>query len=465
MRLAAVIGARPPGHRIVASLCRLRRCAISSVAHFVDASIGVKYKVGVEMIIADHPLHRSGRAALPHPAPTLGDNAQALGRIRVADAGGGKPVGDQGRHSAPRQVIALTTSTQHPPPQEADRPSEGTDRGAIHRDAVVAHVTENDRAQVFAHRWDRLVHATLEFRFHIPQLRLPPFAHRLAQHRVRSVLPSSRFPLVRPLPSIASAAAPSALFGDFAGTTGRSDFPSAFIVGSGLSTARHALSILRSQRPKGSPGSRAKCIRTCVGSLTAQGPEASRQNDALSFAFRLSPRRRHPEVTRLVAGHVFRSSIPSLYVPLPTLHRRPYGRQCMTRGQCGWLDPHCIKLSFTTLCRFNRRTEKIMTKYLIEASYTAEGLKGLQKDKASGRKQAVTKLLEGLEGKLEAMYFAMGEHDVILIVDVPDIVTGAALSLGVSATGLVRTKSTALLTVEETDRALAKKVNYRAPGE
>jgi uncharacterized protein with GYD domain len=48
--------------------------------------------------------------------------------------------------------------------------------------------------------------------------------------------------------------------------------------------------------------------------------------------------------------------------------------------------------------------EKLMAKYLIEASYTAEGLKGLQKDKASGRKQAVTKLLEGLEGKLEAMF-------------------------------------------------------------
>lgn len=106
-----------------------------------------------------------------------------------------------------------------------------------------------------------------------------------------------------------------------------------------------------------------------------------------------------------------------------------------------------------------------MPKYLIEASYTAEGLRGLQKDKASGRKQAVTKVVEGLEGKLEAMYFALGERDVILIVDVPDIVTGAALSLGVSASGLVRTKSTALLTVEETDRALAKRVTYRAPGE
>jgi len=106
-----------------------------------------------------------------------------------------------------------------------------------------------------------------------------------------------------------------------------------------------------------------------------------------------------------------------------------------------------------------------MAKFLIEATYTAEGLKGLQKDKASGRKQAVTKLVEGLEGKVEAMYFCLGERDVILIVDVPDVVTGAALALSVSASGLVRSKSTALLSVEEVDRALAKKVSYRAPGQ
>ena len=105
-----------------------------------------------------------------------------------------------------------------------------------------------------------------------------------------------------------------------------------------------------------------------------------------------------------------------------------------------------------------------MPKYLIEASYTAEGLRGLQKDKASGRKQAVTKVVESLEGKVEAMYFALGEHDVVIIADLPDTISAAALSLGVSATGLVRTKSTALLTAEETDRALAKKISYRGPG-
>jgi uncharacterized protein with GYD domain len=105
-----------------------------------------------------------------------------------------------------------------------------------------------------------------------------------------------------------------------------------------------------------------------------------------------------------------------------------------------------------------------MAKYLVEAAYSAEGLKGLQKDKASGRRQAISNAVEGLGGKMDAMYFALGEHDVLLIVDMPDVVSGAALGLRVSATGLVRTKTTSLLTIEEADRALAKAVDYRAPG-
>jgi uncharacterized protein with GYD domain len=105
-----------------------------------------------------------------------------------------------------------------------------------------------------------------------------------------------------------------------------------------------------------------------------------------------------------------------------------------------------------------------MAKFLIEATYTAEGLRGLQKDKASGRKQVVVKAVEALEGKLEAFYFAMGKRDVIAIVELPDAVTAAALALAVSSSGLVRSATTALLSVEDVDRALAKKLSWRAPG-
>jgi len=105
-----------------------------------------------------------------------------------------------------------------------------------------------------------------------------------------------------------------------------------------------------------------------------------------------------------------------------------------------------------------------MPKYMIAASYTAEGLKGLQKDKASGRRTVVNKVVESVGGKVEAMYFALGEQDVIVIADLPDTVSATAIALGVSASGLVRTKTTALLSVEETDKALAKKIDYTPPG-
>jgi uncharacterized protein with GYD domain len=105
-----------------------------------------------------------------------------------------------------------------------------------------------------------------------------------------------------------------------------------------------------------------------------------------------------------------------------------------------------------------------MPKYMLSGSYTAEGLRGLQRDKASGRRQAVTAAIEGLGGRLEASYYALGEDDVFLIVDMPDSASVAAFGIAASASGLVRTRTTALMTVEEVDHALAKSVNYRPPG-
>ena len=105
-----------------------------------------------------------------------------------------------------------------------------------------------------------------------------------------------------------------------------------------------------------------------------------------------------------------------------------------------------------------------MPKYMIQASYNAEGLKGLQKDKASGRKAAASRAVESLGGKLESFYCALGADDVVTIVGLPDNVSAAALSVTVSASGLVHSRTTALLTVEEADKALAKSVSYKAPG-
>jgi uncharacterized protein with GYD domain len=105
-----------------------------------------------------------------------------------------------------------------------------------------------------------------------------------------------------------------------------------------------------------------------------------------------------------------------------------------------------------------------MPKYLIAVSYTADGLKGLHKDKPSGRKKAVTAALESLGGKLDAIYYALGKYDVYVIADLPDAASVAALSIAVSGTGLAHTHTTTLLTVAEADKAIETAVKYRGPG-
>ncbi len=105
-----------------------------------------------------------------------------------------------------------------------------------------------------------------------------------------------------------------------------------------------------------------------------------------------------------------------------------------------------------------------MAKYLLEGSYSAEGLKGVQKDGGSSRHEAAARAISSVGGHMDSMYFAFGDHDVIAIFEAPDNVTASALAIGVSASGLIRTKVTPLLTVEEVDQAVKKSVVYRPPG-
>jgi uncharacterized protein with GYD domain len=105
-----------------------------------------------------------------------------------------------------------------------------------------------------------------------------------------------------------------------------------------------------------------------------------------------------------------------------------------------------------------------MPKYLVQASYTAEGLQGLIRDKASGRHAAVRRAIESLGGKLESLYYCFGDYDVVLVAELPDNVSAAAVGITVCASGLVRTKTTPLLSVEEADAAIARTVEYRPPG-
>ncbi|MEU3301885.1 MULTISPECIES: GYD domain-containing protein [unclassified Streptomyces] len=105
-----------------------------------------------------------------------------------------------------------------------------------------------------------------------------------------------------------------------------------------------------------------------------------------------------------------------------------------------------------------------MPKYLIQASYSAEGTKGLLTEGGTGRREAVVRTLASCGGTLEWMYFAFGDDDLYIVADMPDDVSMAATSIAVRATGAIRSRAVPLLSPEDIDAATRKAVDFRAPG-
>lgn len=105
-----------------------------------------------------------------------------------------------------------------------------------------------------------------------------------------------------------------------------------------------------------------------------------------------------------------------------------------------------------------------MPKFLIQASYTDAGVKGLQSAGGSSRRDAVSEALEGVGGSLESFHFGFGDHDAYVIAELPDNEAAAAVALTVNASGGATTKTIVLLTPEEVDAAAQRSVDYRAPG-
>lgn len=105
-----------------------------------------------------------------------------------------------------------------------------------------------------------------------------------------------------------------------------------------------------------------------------------------------------------------------------------------------------------------------MAKYLFEASYTLDGVRGLLDEGGTARNAAVKAAAESVGGTLELFYFAFGGHDAYVVADFPDSESAAAFALRVSAAGGATVSTVVLLTPAEVDAAAGKKVGYRAPG-
>lgn len=97
-----------------------------------------------------------------------------------------------------------------------------------------------------------------------------------------------------------------------------------------------------------------------------------------------------------------------------------------------------------------------MAKYLIRASYTAEGW-AAQIKKPANRLEALRPVVERLGGTIEQFFYSFGDHDVAAILEMPNHVSAAAWAIAGTAGGAVKhLETTPLLTVEQGIDALRK---------
>ena len=109
-----------------------------------------------------------------------------------------------------------------------------------------------------------------------------------------------------------------------------------------------------------------------------------------------------------------------------------------------------------------------MSVYMYQASYSAAATKSLIADPRdrSGQARAA---IEACGGTLIGVWMAFGESDIIVIADMPDDESMAAVAMAVSATGAITGgKSTQLLSMDQAVDAMTKaqaaSTAYSPPG-
>jgi uncharacterized protein with GYD domain len=106
-----------------------------------------------------------------------------------------------------------------------------------------------------------------------------------------------------------------------------------------------------------------------------------------------------------------------------------------------------------------------MAKYLIKASYSPEGIKGVMAKGGSARAEAIEKLASGVGGSVDSVHFAFGSDDLYAIVDAPSHEAMAAIAGTVCQTGALSSYETVvLLTPTQLDEASRMAIDYAPPG-
>ena len=109
-----------------------------------------------------------------------------------------------------------------------------------------------------------------------------------------------------------------------------------------------------------------------------------------------------------------------------------------------------------------------MAFYLIRAKVSQDYMQALV-ERPEDRMVTTTRLLKGIGGRLHYYFFCFGEYDIVLIYELDDNVSSAALSMVMSSRGTVtEVETTPLLTMEEAITAMGQAGEavgiYQPPG-
>ena len=97
-----------------------------------------------------------------------------------------------------------------------------------------------------------------------------------------------------------------------------------------------------------------------------------------------------------------------------------------------------------------------MSLSMIQFSYNSETVGKLIKN-PEDRSKEVGKLIEKLGGKMLGFYYCYGDYDGVVIVDMPDHISGLATTMvSYAAGGTTKLKTTVLISVDEAMKAMKK---------
>ena len=107
-----------------------------------------------------------------------------------------------------------------------------------------------------------------------------------------------------------------------------------------------------------------------------------------------------------------------------------------------------------------------MAYYMCQVRYSQEAIKTLVK-KPNDRTEIIRSAVEKMGGKLMGFWYSFGDYDAVLILDMPDNASAAALPLAAAEGGTISSShTTVLMTPAEAVAAMKKAAGsgYRPPG-